>query len=582
MNIKISKILCGDKNNCDGDSTISDGKNEPEGKSSEGQESVVEVSEKPLSLDDVLTNELGQFGWFQIRNILLAAVLIILCGFGHEYIFSAGAIPHRCRIPECGENEKLHKYDPNWILNAIPGKDTGLTSCERYAPMNVGVSGSLESCPATLFNKSEIVPCVDYVYATDNTVVFEFDLGCNEWLRALAGTVHSVGSLLVLPIVGYISDRFGRRTALILSVFNFGLFSFIRAFSVNYTMYLVFHLLQSTLGCGVYSSAYIFATELVGPNYRVFTNAIAISMFAIGEVILGLVAWLIPSWRYMIIAVSLPCFIVISYRWMLTESVRWLLSKKKFSEAEEILKTAARVNKTHISDKSLKALTNSLQTSANPSTVVASSLIRRVITSPILLRRVCTISVWWLSTALIFYGLSINSTGISDTMHLNYILTSAIEIPGYVTAALTLDRFGRKITMSSGFFFSAVCNIAFVFVPRDFTVPRLIMYLLGKYGIAIVATSVYLFTSELYPTEFRHSLLAFCSMIGRIGSIAAPLTPVLVEYWHGIPSLLFGGFSILAGLLVLTQPETLGTKMPDTLAEAEAIGKIESKVASSC
>lgn len=49
-----------------------------------------------------------------------------------------------------------------------------------------------------------------------------------------------------------------------------------------------------------------------------------------------------------------------------------------------------------------------------------------------------------------------------------------------------------------------------------------------------------------------------------------------MSYWHGIPSLLFGGLAAIAGLLALTQPETLGCKMPDTLAEAEAIEKPDS------
>ncbi|KAI5633319.1 hypothetical protein NE865_13928 [Phthorimaea operculella] len=102
---------------------------------------------------------------------------------------------------------------------------------------------------------------------------------------------------------------------------------------------------------------------------------------------------------------------------------------------------------------------------------------------------------------------------------------------------------------------------------------RLVLFLVGKFGIAIVFTSLYLFTSELYPTEYRHTLLAFSSMIGRVGSITAPLTPALMVYWQGIPSLMFGAMGLLSGLLVLTQPETLGAKMPDTLAEAEAIGR---------
>lgn len=49
-----------------------------------------------------------------------------------------------------------------------------------------------------------------------------------------------------------------------------------------------------------------------------------------------------------------------------------------------------------------------------------------------------------------------------------------------------------------------------------------------------------------------------------------------MEYYAGIPSLMFGGMGILSGILVLTQPESLGTKLPDTLAEAEAIGSPES------
>lgn len=50
-----------------------------------------------------------------------------------------------------------------------------------------------------------------------------------------------------------------------------------------------------------------------------------------------------------------------------------------------------------------------------------------------------------------------------------------------------------------------------------------------------------------------------------------------MQYWAGIPSMMFGAMGFLSGILVLTQPETLGTKMPDTLAEAEALGRPESR-----
>lgn len=54
-------------------------------------------SQKPIvtDLDDVLTNELGQFGYFQLRNILLVALPIMMSSFMSEYIFSAAMVPHR-------------------------------------------------------------------------------------------------------------------------------------------------------------------------------------------------------------------------------------------------------------------------------------------------------------------------------------------------------------------------------------------------------------------------------------------------------------------------------------------------------
>lgn len=39
-----------------------------------------------------------------------------------------------------------------------------------------------------------------------------------------------------------------------------------------------------------------------------------------------------------------------------------------------------------------------------------------------------------------------------------------------------------------------------------------------------------------------------------------------------LPFVLFGSFAVLSGLLLLLTPETLGTRLPDTMEEAEDIG----------
>lgn len=40
-----------------------------------------------------------------------------------------------------------------------------------------------------------------------------------------------------------------------------------------------------------------------------------------------------------------------------------------------------------------------------------------------------------------------------------------------------------------------------------------------------------------------------------------------------LPLILFGGLSIISGVLALLFPETLNTTLPDTVEEAENIGK---------
>ncbi|XP_023935691.2 organic cation transporter protein [Bicyclus anynana] len=551
-------------------------------KIADGNENVKDVRtetsdvDKPLKLDDVLRTELGEFGCFQLRNILLVTIPIMVSAFKSDFVFSTAAIPHRCQIPECGETSKLYNYNPDWILNAIPETKSGFSSCSRFAPNEYGINGSWESCPAGLFDREQTVSCGNFVYANDNSVVYDFDLACQEWLRALAGTLSSIGVLLGLPLSGYISDRFGRRIALVFNIFSLGFIGIIKAFSVNYNMFMILQLVQALLGSSVYTAAYVIATELIGQKYRVITSATASSMFSVGQVLLGRVYWLIGYWRYTTLALYVPCLFMVGYYWLLTESVRWLLSKKKYAEARKILENAARVNKKTINEKSMEALMNPPQTPILQET--KSGLVRSVLRSPTLLRRVCTTPIWWISMTFVYYGLSINSTSLSDTIYLNYMLTCAVELPGYCAGVLLLDRIGRRTTLSSGFFFSSLCNILFVVIPLEMSAVRLVTYLLGKVGISMAMTSLYLYTSELYPTEFRHSLLAFSSMIGRLGAIAAPLTPVFAQYWHGLPSAMFCAMGVISGALVLTQPETLGTKLPDTLAEAEMLGKQDSKL----
>lgn len=51
-----------------------------------------------------------------------------------------------------------------------------------------------------------------------------------------------------------------------------------------------------------------------------------------------------------------------------------------------------------------------------------------------------------------------------------------------------------------------------------------------------------------------------------------------LSFWSGLPSLLFGLTSLLCGVLTLFIPETANCELPDTVQEAELIGKKKKQI----
>ncbi|KAJ8724967.1 hypothetical protein PYW07_015925 [Mythimna separata] len=343
--------------------------------------------ESHTEFDSVLYREVGQFGKYQLITISLLAFPSLICAFmAGDYIFTAGNLPTRCAVPECdGPNPE---YSPDWILNAVPATTSGFDNCNRYVNATSATSHD-GLCPASLFDRDVIVPCDTYVHERINTMVYDFNIECQEWLRALPGTLNSAGGMVALVLAGFISDRLGRRVSIVFFSFNVALVGVIRAFSVNFAMYTALQFMQTAIGGGAFSAAYIMAAEIVGPQYRVRTSATISSMFALGQVVLGILAFAVRPWRTLTLVLYVPVFLIISYYWILSESFRWLLSKNKQEDGKATLEYASRLNGKQISAKSMDFLLTAIQNQVQENKPVKEeNLLLRVIKSPVLLRSV--------------------------------------------------------------------------------------------------------------------------------------------------------------------------------------------------
>ena len=112
-----------------------------------------------------------------------------------------------------------------------------------------------------------------------------------------------------------------------------------------------------------------------------------------------------------------------------------------------------------------------------------------------------------------------STTNLSGNPYVSFILSAIVEIPSYIIAVFVVDLWGRKPFCAFCLLLSGVCCIPSGYAQGTF---QTVLVLIGKFGASGAFAVIYLYTAELYPTAIRSSALGLCSMMARIGGIAAP------------------------------------------------------------
>lgn len=518
--------------------------------------------------------ELGELGRFQIVTYVLVCLPVLFGAINSlTYVFTAGVPNYRCVIPGC-DYLPNPVYNASWLEWAIPNGDVHNLEykpeyCERYVRKE---NATTNVCSPNLFG-TEIERCNEWVFDEERTIVNDWNITCleNQWMLSLVGTFHFAGIIVGSAAFGALADRYGRKIIFIFCTLLMSVSGVIQIFSPNYLVFNIFVFINALGTAGIYPLAFIIGVEMVGRRKREVTGMILNYFYAIGEAFVALIAWLTKDWVHVQVIASAPAIVFISYYWFLPESVRWLLAKEKDKEAENIVCRVAKVNKVTLSDSfmdNFKKDENLTKFKREPQIL---PMIKKMMKSRKLIVRFVIVFYIWAVNAFIFYGLSINATSIGGDKYLNFALVSLIEIPGITLAWICIQKLGRRLSLVGSHLICGITCCLTVFVPPGVHWATVVLFLIGKLGVTSAFTISYVYTSEMLPTLIRSGGVGAASTCARFGALLAPFVPLLGNYLHYLPMLLFGIVAITAGLLGLKLPETLGIKLPETVLDAQRL-----------
>lgn len=512
---------------------------------------------------DELVVHLGEFGPYQKKIYFLLCYPVFVCAFQKlVWVFVAANPFHRCWLPEDEISNLTNPYYlSNEILNiSIPWDEANhrWDSCHKYQHY-------IATNESILRNSSALVKCDRWIYDRSQyttSAITDFDLVCDrQWISALTVSLQMGGEFLGGLVLGILSDKYGRRLIMVISAVMLPASGVVSSFANSAIMIIICRVFIGFWTPGVFLSAYVIGMEFVGPSKRVFAGIVTQYFFALGYLLIAVIAYFIREWRYLQITLSLPTLLIFSYHWLVPESVRWMLTQNKKSEAIKAMRKIAKKNKRNLPEE---LLSNEIDVENEPT-----GSLRDLMRYPNLRKRTFIVVYCWFVNSCVYYGFSFNTSNLGGNDYINFGLAATVEFPAYTICMLTLDRYGRRIPLSTALILSGISLLITPFVPSDYNVVVIILAMFGKFAITVSYAIIYMFSAEVFPTTVRSASYGFSSTCGRLGAMLAPFMLLLHDYWLPLPQLLFSILALSSGLFCLLLPETHGRELPETIKDGE-------------
>uniref|UniRef100_A0A8C9V0U1 Solute carrier family 22 member 6 n=1 Tax=Scleropages formosus TaxID=113540 RepID=A0A8C9V0U1_SCLFO len=530
---------------------------------------------------DSLLDEVNGLGKFQILIVILLVVprFILPCHFLLNN-FIAAMPSHHCNITALVDGDIFENLTQEQRLTvSIPAQEDGtLSSCEMfpqpqlhllYGPSNTTDTPAVECQNGWVYDTSTFT----------STIATEWDLVCNKkGMNKATATVFFCGVMLGAVIFGTLCDRFGRKSMLLLSyvcAMGFGLTS---AFSSSYTMFAVMRFFTGLGLTGISIISIVLSIEWVDVQHRTLIGVIGSMAWTVGNMLLAGLAYAVNDWRSLLITVTAPLGFAIITWWWIPESARWLIANGKVEKAHFYLQKCAKCNRNKIFTCSCLCFPQMLSSIVMVEKQNKSYTYVDLVRTPKMRKLAILSGMVWYGVASTYYGISLNISGFGLNIYLTHFIYAAIEFPAKLMVYFFLDKIGRRHCQAGTLLLTGTCIAINIFLSKDMWLFRTIVAIVGKGLSEASFTTVFLYTTELYPTVVRQNGMGYNSFMGRLGASITPLVLLLEDVWKLLPQVIICALAMLSGLVALLLPETHNIRLPETIEDIEKPGKFEMKI----
>ena len=295
-----------------------------------------------------------------------------------------------------------------------------------------------------------------------------------------------------------------------------------------------------------------------------------------GEFVVTIMAYFCRDWLRLKWIATFYILIASFYLYFVPESPRWLLTKGRYAELEQLLSKMARINGRnhhhwyqlfrHVvrQDPHEKSFDQQTEKSSSFMTRFIRIVRNRTIMSRFL------ISGFIGFITLFLYIKVAYSLGAMNEIdpYLSVIIGGFVEIAGCMIGCALMIKFGRKTVLN---FFIVLLSLCFALTPHLQQSNNFILIFisqLSKFSISGAVCVTYIFVPELFPTSIRGTGMGFFVLISRIGSALGPTVDSWIPHQYVGSSSIWYFYSILTLITVTLTfflPETRNIPMKDTI-----------------